>query len=131
MHANLILVFKPALYSSTLVIKVSESSIKLFYAKILTVITTTGQSSFISFATCMARPLLKLKCSILLVLYNWLNGLYRVMNGKYSITLLFFESNTQCTKAPPINIIDSKCCTEKLKGSRTCLIGYLDFISYE
>ena len=37
MHANLILLFKPALYSSTLVIKVSESNIKLFYAEILTV----------------------------------------------------------------------------------------------
>ena len=37
-HANLILLFKPALYSSTLVIKLFESSIKLFYAKILTVI---------------------------------------------------------------------------------------------
>ena len=37
MHANLILLFKPALYSSTLVINFFESSIKLFYAKILTV----------------------------------------------------------------------------------------------
>ena len=37
MHANLILLFKPALYSSTLVIKLFESSIKLFYAEILTV----------------------------------------------------------------------------------------------
>ena len=36
-HANLILLFKPALYSSTLVIKLFESSIKLFYAKTLTV----------------------------------------------------------------------------------------------
>ena len=36
-HANLILLFKPALYSSTLVIKLFESSIKLFYAKILSV----------------------------------------------------------------------------------------------
>ena len=35
-HANVILLFKPALYSSTLVIKF-ESSIKLFYAEILTV----------------------------------------------------------------------------------------------
>ena len=35
-HANLILLFKPALYSSTLVIKLFESSI-LFYAEILTV----------------------------------------------------------------------------------------------
>ena len=36
-HANLILPFKPALYSSILVIKLFESSIKLFYAEILTV----------------------------------------------------------------------------------------------
>ena len=36
-HANLILLFKPALYSSTLVIEPFESSIKLFYAEILTV----------------------------------------------------------------------------------------------
>ena len=28
------------------------------------------------------------------------------------------------TKAPPINNIDSKCNTKKLKSSRTCLIGY-------
>ena len=34
--ANLILLFKPALYSSTLEIKLFESSIKLFYAEILT-----------------------------------------------------------------------------------------------
>ena len=37
MYANLILPFKPALYSSTLVTKLFESSIKLFYAEILTV----------------------------------------------------------------------------------------------
>ena len=36
-HVNLILLFKPALYFSTLVIKLFESSIKLFYAEILTV----------------------------------------------------------------------------------------------
>ena len=36
-HANLILLFKPPLYSSTLVMKLFESSIKLFYAEILTV----------------------------------------------------------------------------------------------
>ena len=35
-HANLILLFKPALYSSTLVKKLFKSSIKLFYAEILT-----------------------------------------------------------------------------------------------
>ena len=95
MHANLILLFKPALYSSILVIKLFESSIKLFYAEILTVRSTIGQSSFISFATHTARPLLKLRRSVLLVMYNWLNGFYRVMNGKYSITLLYFGSNTR------------------------------------
>ena len=35
------------------------------------------------------------------------------------------------TKAPPINSIDSKCHTKKLKSSRTCLIGYSGFISLE
>ena len=34
--ANLILLFKPTLYSSTLEIELFESSIKLFYAEILT-----------------------------------------------------------------------------------------------
>ena len=38
MHVNLILLFKLALYSSTLVIKLFENSIKLFYAEILTVV---------------------------------------------------------------------------------------------
>ena len=38
MHANLILLFKPVLYSSTLVIELFESSIKLFYAEIFSVI---------------------------------------------------------------------------------------------
>ena len=33
--------------------------------------------------------------SVLLVMYNWLNGFYRVMNGKYSVTLLFFGSNSR------------------------------------
>ena len=37
MHANLIFLFKPTLDSSTLVIKLFESSIKLFIAEILTV----------------------------------------------------------------------------------------------
>ena len=36
-HVNLILLFKPTLYSSTLVIELFESSIKLFYAEIITV----------------------------------------------------------------------------------------------
>ena len=36
-HTNLILLFKPALYSSTLVMILFKSSMKLFYAEILTV----------------------------------------------------------------------------------------------
>ena len=40
-------------------------------------------------------------------------------------------SNYIVTKAPPINSIDSKCRTKKLKSSRTCLIGYSGFISHE
>ena len=32
------------------------------------------------------------------------------------------------TKAPPINNIDSKCRTRKLKSSRICLIDYSGFI---
>ena len=35
------------------------------------------------------------------------------------------------TKAPPINSIDRKCRTKKLKSSGTCLIGYSGFISRE
>ena len=95
MHANLILLFKPALYSSTSVIKLFESSIAKVVLCRNSYCNTIGQSFFISFATRTARPLIKLKRSVLLVMYNWLNGFYCVMNGKYSITLLFFESNTR------------------------------------
>ena len=44
------------------------------------------------------------------------------MNGKYSITLLFSLAEIH---DPPIAIV------KKLKGSRTCLIGYSGFISHE
>ena len=76
-HTNLILLFKIALDSSTIVIKLFNSK-KLFYAEILTV------PSLISFTTCMVCPLLKLKRSVLLVMYNWLNSFYCKMNGKYT-----------------------------------------------
>ena len=90
-HTNLILPFKPALYSSTLSIKclkvvLSQNS----YCN------TIGQSCFISFTTRMAHPLLKLKRCVLLVMYNWLNSFYRAMNSKYSVNLLFFGSNSRC-----------------------------------
>ena len=55
----LILPFKPALYSSTLVIKLFTVVLsRNSYCN------TIGQSSLISFATRMARPLLKLKHSL-------------------------------------------------------------------
>ena len=53
------------------------------------------------------------------------------MKGKYSTILWKQLMMHFVTKAPPINSINSKCHTEKLKGSRTCLIGYSDFISCE
>ena len=90
---------------------------------------TISQSSFINFATLLARPLLKLKCSILLVMYSWVNAFYHVMNGKYSITLLFFGNNSQhfVTTAPPISYINRK----ETEKQITCMIGYSDFISHE
>ena len=58
----------------------------MFYAEILTVIRTKGQSFSIGFATHMTHPLLKMKRSVLFIMYNWLNAFYCKMNGKYSIT---------------------------------------------
>ena len=48
--------------------------------------------------------------------------------------LLFFGLQpTTCfvTKAKPISYINSKCHIKTLKSSRTCLIGYLAFISHK
>ena len=101
------------LYSSTLVIKVQTS-----YCN------TIRPVFFYKRQTCMVRPLLKLKCSVLLVMYNWLNGFYCEMNDK----LLFFGSNSLL--GPRLNIINSKCHANKLKCSRSCLIGYSDFVSF-
>ena len=46
---------------------------------------TTSQSVFVSFAMCMARPLIKLKRFILLVIYSWLR--LRVM--RLILTIIF------------------------------------------
>ena len=78
----------------------------------------------------MAHPFLKLKRSILLVMYSWIKAFYHVMNHKYSITLAVTRT-CFVTKAMPISYIDSKCHIKKMKRSRTCLIGYSDFISHE
>ena len=64
-HKNLILPVKFIL--QTLVIKLLKV---VFYAEILTVTYTIGQSSFTRFATCTARPLLKLNRSVFLIMYN-------------------------------------------------------------
>ena len=56
------------------------------------------------------------------------------MNSKYGITFLFFGSNTRrasLLRPHPSTVSIASAITEKLKGSRTCLIGYLDFISRE
>ena len=60
MHTNLILLFKSPLYSSTHMCEVvlSRNSYR----------NTIGQSSFISFANSIARPLLKLTRFVLLVM---------------------------------------------------------------
>ena len=42
----------------------------------------------------IGTPTLKLKHSVLLVMYSWINAIYHVMNGKYSIILLLFGSNS-------------------------------------
>ena len=127
-HTNLILLFKPALFSST------------FYAEILTV--ALGQSSFIRFATfffykvCNLHGTPTFKTEELRLVSN-VQLVKRLLpcnkrQIQHYLALLWKQHTTRfVTKGPPINSIDSKCCTEKLKGSRTCLIGYSDFISRE
>ena len=73
MHTNLILLFILLKYLG-------------FKIEILTVTHYIGQSSFLSFATHTALPLLKLEHPVLSVIYNWLNNFYYEINGKYSIT---------------------------------------------
>ena len=53
----------------------------------------TSKINKCSFATCITCPLFKLKCSIFLVMYRWLNAFYCEMSGYYRITL-FFGSNS-------------------------------------
>ena len=66
MHTNLILLFKQALYSSTLMIKLFKKLYEVVLSR-NSYRNTIGWSCFISSATGMARPLLKLKCSLCLV----------------------------------------------------------------
>ena len=73
-HTNLILLFKPALYYSTLVIKVVQSCFKpKFLLKHYRLV--------LYYKLRMARPLSKLKRSVLLVMYSCSNGFYYGMNG--------------------------------------------------
>ena len=75
--------------------------IKPFKSKVvLRIITvnTTSQSVFVSFANAYGMPILKLKCSVLLVIsrvnnveviYTWLKGFYCKMNDiQHYLTLL-------------------------------------------
>ena len=86
MHANLILLFKPALYSRILVIKLFKSTIKLFYAKI-----HYRPVLFYKLRNSHSTPTFKTE-ALRLVSNVKLVKFYCEMNGKYSITLLFFES---------------------------------------
>ena len=122
-HTNLILPFKSALYSSHKVV-LSRNS----YCN------TIGQSCFVRFATRTALSTPTFQTESLsfvsnIQLVTWL--LLCIMKSKYSVTLLFFGSNSRYNsllRPQPFNIIDSECRTKKPKSSRTCLIGYLGFI---
>ena len=87
-----------ALYSSTVVIKLSKCNtlainvvVSYFKPKLL-----LQHCKPLNALLLLDTPSLKLKHSILLVMYNWLNAFYCETNGKYSITLLFFGRNSQC-----------------------------------
>ena len=77
-----------------------------------------------------ARPLLNLKHSALLVMCSWLKWFYCEMNSKYNTTLVFFDCNYRrallLRPHPSVILIASE-----TESSRTCLIGYSDFISHE
>ena len=92
-----------------------------------------SQSCFISFATRMARLLLKLKSSCCLVSNVQLVKRLLPRNEQQiqHYHALLWQQLMTCfiTKAPPINSIDSKYLTKKLKRSRTFLIDYSGFIS--
>ena len=120
-HAFLILL---ALYSSTLVLKVVSS--RNSYCK------TVGWYSFITLTTLishMARPFLKLKCSVFSVLYSCLLMINEWLIQHYASLLRQKLTTCFVTKATPIDLIDGKCYIKKLKSSRTCITAYSAFIS--
>ena len=82
MHANLILLFKLALYSSTLVIKLFGSSIKVFYAEILTV---AHRPVFYKLRNPHSTPTFKTEELRLVRMYNRLNGFYHVMSSNTAL----------------------------------------------
>ena len=91
-------------------------------------------SSILQYFSDKSRNSYKLKCSVLLVMYSWLNGFYCEMNGQCGITLLFFGSNSQrilLLRPRPSVILIASVIIKKLKGSGACWIGYSGFISHE
>ena len=82
-----------------------------------------GQFSFISFTTCMACPLLKLKHSILLVMLQLVKQLLLQNEQKiqhYTCSSLTVISLHALLLTPiPIGYINSKCHIKKPKSSRT------------
>ena len=83
-HNNLFLLFKLDLHSSNFGGKLFKSTIKLFYAKILTV--TLGQSK-LYYPHC--TPTLITEVLHLVGKVQLVKRIYCEMNSKYSITLLF------------------------------------------
>ena len=117
---------------TTHVISLSGSLLFLFRVALISLpsglfthISVTLYSCFVSFTTRTARPLLKLKRSILLVMYSWLNRFYHVKKSKYSVTLLFFGSNSRHASLlmPLPSIVSTECLTKKLKSSRICFFN--------
>ena len=56
-------------------------------------------------------------------MYTWLNGFYRVMDGKYSITLLFFGSNTRRTlllRPRPLTVSIASAALPEMVGHLAC-----------
>ena len=79
-YTHLNFVFKPAFHFSTLAIKLFNSATEVLLS-CNCYRNTMNQSSFKRLATCTTHPLLKLKRSVLLVMYSAYNAFCYYING--------------------------------------------------
>ena len=88
---------------------------------------------FYKFGNPHGMPTFKIEVLCIVSKYHWLNSFCRVMNGKYSVTLLFIGSNSQCALLLRLrqSIVSIASAYKETEISRTCLIGYSGFISCE